>query len=129
MFKFSQFLFQFFLARDLSMAFIQTTILDRFFKHIDEAGLYESKEKVVLNELAYLYALTCLHSHLPHLLKFGIFGKPDLVGWINCQMVGICKQLKPNAMARADVLAPTDFVLNSALVNNIKIFSTYIVLD
>ena len=104
------------MARDLSLAFIQTTILDRFLQHIDEAGLYESKEKNVLNDLAYLYALTCLQSHFPHLLKFGIFPNPDFVGWINLKIVGICKLVKPNALALADVLAPTDFVLNSALV-------------
>ena len=110
---------QFFLARDLSLAFIQTTVLDRFIRHSNDAiegkDVFVEKEKKVLNDLAYLYGLTCVQKFLPHLLKFGIFPSPDFVGFVHSEIVGSCDRIKPNSVALADVLAPTDFVLNSAL--------------
>ena len=85
---------QCFLAKDLSIAFVQTTVLDRFLRHInDDEDLYERREKLVLNDLAYLYGLSCLQGHLPHLLQFGIFPTSDFVGWINAQVVETCNKV------------------------------------
>lgn len=84
---------QCFLAKDLSLVFVQTTVLDRFLRHINDHDLYEGREKLVLNDLAYLYGLSCLQGHLPHLLQFGIFPSPDFVGWINTQVVHTCNKV------------------------------------
>ncbi len=112
---------QFFRARDLSLAFIQTTVLDRFIRHSNDVDvddknvIFDENERKVLNDLAYLYGLTCVRNFLPHLLKFGTFPSPDLVGFVHSEIVETCDRIKPNAVALADVLAPTDFVLDSAL--------------
>ncbi len=84
---------QCFLAKDLSIAFVQTTVLDRFLRHINEEDVYERREKIVLNDLAYLYGLSCLQGHLPHLLQFGIFPSSNLVGWINTQFIETCNKV------------------------------------
>lgn len=107
---------QFFAARDLALAFIQTTALDRFIRHVNSQDrLYEENETAILNDLAYLYGLVCIQNHLPNLVKLGIFSSGDSIAWVQNQMILTCDRLTPNAVALADVLAPTDFVLNSVL--------------
>ena len=106
---------QFFLGRDLSLAFVQATVLQRFLLHINEDGLYEAREKAVLTDLAYLFGLDCIVKSSAHFVKFGIVCPGNFVGWLHPEFVRTCDRLKPNSVALADVLAPTDFILNSAL--------------
>jgi hypothetical protein len=59
---------QFFAGRDLSVAFIQMVVLDRFLDHLQDPGAYGPEERSALEDLAYLYGLSCLERHLPHLV-------------------------------------------------------------
>lgn len=70
---------QFFLARDLAMCFIETTALGRFLCDLNEVGVYNDKEKSVLNELAYLYGLSCVEKYVPQLLKLGVISSGKFV--------------------------------------------------
>lgn len=106
---------QFFVSRDLSLAFVQATVLQRFLIHINEDGLYDVREKAVLNDLAYLFGLDCLVKNTAHLVKFGVVYAANFVTWLHPEFVRTCDRLKPNSVSLADVLAPTDFILNSAL--------------
>ena len=109
---------QFFLGRDLSLAFVEATVLQRFLNHIGEDEIYEFREKAVLNDLAYLFGLDCLIKNAAHLVKFGVVGPAaagNFMAWLHPEFVRTCDRLKPNSVGLADVLAPTDFVLNSAL--------------
>ena len=106
---------QFFYGRDLAVAFIQTTVLERFLKHVQEDEGYDLHEKAVLGDLGLLFGLVCLEKNMPHLVKFGIVSSPDSIGSLQSQFVNVSNRIKPNAVALADVLAPTDFVLNSVL--------------
>jgi len=74
---------QFFLAKDLAMAFIETTSLARFLTDLDVAGLYNESEKEVLNHLGYLYGLSNLEKYIPQLLKLGIISSGKFVDEIH----------------------------------------------
>ena len=108
---------QFFLARTLSLCFIQMTMLDRFIEYIKHSLETES-EKPVMDTVASIYGLWCLEKHLGHLYQFGILKSGQQVTLIHENLLQLCKRLLPNAVALADVLAPPDFILNSILGNS-----------
>ena len=50
-----------------------------------------------------------------HLFRHGVISDPNSIKIMNETFIKLAKDLKKDAVALADVLAPPDFVLNSAL--------------
>jgi len=84
---------QFFLGRDLALAFIETTVLQRFLRHVDENGDLEIREKAALADLAYLFGLDSLQKKSSHLVKFGLVDPSDFVRWLHSEIVGTCERV------------------------------------
>ena len=105
---------QFFAARTLSLVFIQATVLHRFIQYINTEE-FEEAEKMVMNQLALIYALWNLEKYLGYLFQFKILTTGDQVTKIHETLLQACQALVPNAVALADVLSPPDFILNSVL--------------
>ncbi|XP_014300019.1 peroxisomal acyl-coenzyme A oxidase 3 [Microplitis demolitor] len=71
--------------------------------------------KIVLNNMMLLYSLSCLEKHLASFYQGGYCTGPQMTDLIRESILNICSELKPEAVAIADALAPPDFVLNSVL--------------
>lgn len=106
---------QFYLARTLSIAFFEMFALQRYLKVLEEKGGWTAEERAVLLQMGALYGLWSLERHICHLYEFEIFTRPTDSRRVQEGILGLCSRLKPNAVALVDVLAPTDFVLNSPL--------------
>ena len=63
---------QFFMARTLSLSFIQMTMLDRFIEYINQDGFFEGTEKKVMKQIGAIYGLWCLEKHMAHLFQYQI---------------------------------------------------------
>ena len=101
---------QFHLARNLSLVFIQSVVVDRFRTFAEE----HKAEFPVLATLSCLYASWTLEQHATDLLVHEAISPVNLKV-VRAHVLNICKQLVPDAIALADTLAPPDFILNSAL--------------
>ena len=108
---------QFFAARTLALAFIQTNVLQRFLNYLN-TDEFEVEEKSVMRQLALIYALWNLEKYIGYLFQFGILTSGQFVTNIHQTLLKTCKALVPNAVALADVLSPPDFILNSVLGNS-----------
>ncbi|XP_015603182.1 peroxisomal acyl-coenzyme A oxidase 3 [Cephus cinctus] len=71
--------------------------------------------RVVSEKLLLLYSLSCLEKHLATFYQGGYCSGSQMVNLIRESILELCAQLKPEAVAIADSLAPPDFVLNSVL--------------
>lgn len=71
--------------------------------------------KVVLEKMMLLYSLSCLEKHLATFYQGGYCAGPKMTDLIRESILNLCSELKPEAIAIADALAPPDFVLNSIL--------------
>ena len=108
---------QFFLARTLSLTFIQMVMLQRFVQYLEGPQLNDSEKKVI-NMLAAIYGLWNLEKHLGHLFQFEILINKAQISKIHQTLLCLCKSLTSEAVALVDVLAPPDFILNSVLGNS-----------
>lgn len=70
-----------------------------------------------MQNLGRIYALWCLENHIGHLFQFGLFTEPNQVDLLHGTLLRLCKDLLPESVVLADVLAPPDFILNSFLGN------------
>ncbi|XP_077292110.1 peroxisomal acyl-coenzyme A oxidase 3-like [Arctopsyche grandis] len=71
--------------------------------------------KPVLQKLYILYGLWCLDKHLIYFYQGGYANSPKFSEFVKEGILKLCSELKPEAVAIADALAPPDFVLNSVL--------------
>ncbi|XP_058806561.1 peroxisomal acyl-coenzyme A oxidase 3 [Phymastichus coffea] len=71
--------------------------------------------RVVLNNLVLLYSLTCIDKHLSSFYQGGYCTGPQMADFVKENILNLCSELKTEAVAIADALAPPDFVLNSIL--------------
>ncbi|CAJ1086451.1 peroxisomal acyl-coenzyme A oxidase 3 [Xyrichtys novacula] len=107
---------QVYYCRSLALAYIETNCLQRFydltFDPDTPAGL-----RPVLKKLCALYGLWSLSNHTTTLYQGNYLsgGKPAEL--IQMSILTLCSQLKDDAVALVDVLAPTDFILNSPIGN------------
>lgn len=105
---------QMFLAKNLSLAFVESVALEKFNQFLDTSA-FEKSEKVVLQKLGLLYGLFKLEKHLSHLFEFGMLTDPSSGRNIQSLIVKLCEDLKSEAVSLSDVLAPPDFILDSPL--------------
>ncbi|CAB3367002.1 Hypothetical predicted protein [Cloeon dipterum] len=102
---------QMFRAKTLSIAFIEYYAMKSFWEFVQTSGEFQP----VLTTVCSLYGAWALEKHLATLYQGGFASTPDAARLIRDGLIMLCARLKPDAVALADVLAPTDFVLNSAL--------------
>ena len=101
---------QFHLARTLSIIFIKSVVIDRFYNF----SIDHQAEFPVLATLSSLYAGWVLEQHADDLLIHEVLS-PKSVIQVRQNVLHLCQQLVPDAILLTDVLAPPDFILNSAL--------------
>lgn len=77
---------------------------------------WKANEREVLTKLCSLYGAITLEKRLGDLYGGG-YASPNsnIDGLLREGIIMLCKDLVSNAVALVDVLAPSDFVLNSAL--------------
>ncbi|XP_065173728.1 peroxisomal acyl-coenzyme A oxidase 3-like [Atheta coriaria] len=102
--------------RTLAVAYIQHFILYRFLTFINECE--EPSLRVVLTKIFSLYALFNLERHSSFLYQGGYFHGEKHNQLLQDSILLLCKELKDDAVAVVDAIAPDDFILNSILGNS-----------
>jgi acyl-CoA oxidase len=105
---------QVYYCRSLSMVYIEHVVLDRWNTFLQVENMEESLA-IVLKRLGSLYGLWALEKHLPTLYEGGYCSGPTPTRFIRESILKLCFQLKDESVALADVISPSDFMLNSAL--------------
>lgn len=112
---------QVYYCRSLAIAFIELTVLERFYRLLQEGknGRDVSDElRPVLTRMCSLFGLWRLEQHLTTLYQGGYISgsKPPQI--IREAILRLCSELKDDAVSLADAVAPTDFILNSPIGNS-----------
>ncbi|XP_069704867.1 uncharacterized protein [Periplaneta americana] len=105
---------QVFLARPLSLAYIERFTIQLFWKFCNSEAV-KGAEETVLKRLCSLYGVWCLEKHVGSLYEGGYAVGPNASKLIKDGILHLCTLLKPDAVALADAIAPPDFILNSAI--------------
>ncbi|TDG99951.1 hypothetical protein EPR50_G00199780 [Perca flavescens] len=107
---------QVYYCRSLAMAYIEHNCLQRFHELTTDtdtpAGL-----RPVLSKLCALYGLWSLSNHMATLYQGNYLSGRKPTDLVQMAIITLCSQLKDDAVALVDVLAPTDFILNSPIGN------------
>eukprot|EP00057_Strongylocentrotus_purpuratus_P031918 XP_786081.3 PREDICTED: peroxisomal acyl-coenzyme A oxidase 3 [Strongylocentrotus purpuratus] len=105
---------QVFFCRTLSLAFIESVALSHFLDFIKSGDLIP-EQTAVLTKLCSLYGLWSLEKHMATLYQGGYISGPQPASLIRDSILELCRELKDEAVALVDVLAPPDFILNSPI--------------
>ncbi|XP_051897352.1 LOW QUALITY PROTEIN: peroxisomal acyl-coenzyme A oxidase 3 [Pristis pectinata] len=105
---------QVYYCRSLAIAFIEHNVLQKFhdFTHSSSTPV---NLQPVLKRLASLYGLWALTKHTAVLYQGGYFSGDQPARSLQNSVLNLCTQLKDDSVALVDVLAPSDFVLNSPI--------------
>lgn len=106
---------QVFYCRSLALAFIECTILKRFKEAIFNEDEIPQALKPVLLRLCSLYGLSSLETHLTTLYQGGFCCSVNDARIVRAAILTLCCELKNEAVALVDALAPPDFILNSPI--------------
>ncbi|XP_039308037.1 peroxisomal acyl-coenzyme A oxidase 3-like [Solenopsis invicta] len=106
---------QTFLARTLSLVYAEHVLMLYFIKCIQDPK-WKPNEKEVLTKLCSLFGAVTLEKRLGDLYGGGYASSnSNIDDLLREGIIILCRDLVDNAVALVDVLAPPDFVLNSAL--------------
>ncbi|XP_013380752.1 peroxisomal acyl-coenzyme A oxidase 3-like [Lingula anatina] len=105
---------QVYYCRTLAIAYIQHIVLQRFYKQATDDETPKDLQPV-LGKLVSLYGLWSLEKHLASLYEGGYITGGEPTRLIREAILHLVTVLKDEAVALADVIAPTDFVLNSPI--------------
>lgn len=106
---------QIYLARTLSLAFIEHYVMEQFWEKLCLQPQLSESIKQVLVKLLLLYGLWSLEKHLGTLYQGGHLEGPQPANVIRSAILQLCQELKGEAVSLVDVIAPPDFILNSCL--------------
>uniref|UniRef100_A0A3Q4BXX7 Acyl-coenzyme A oxidase n=1 Tax=Mola mola TaxID=94237 RepID=A0A3Q4BXX7_MOLML len=107
---------QVYYCRSLAMAYIEYNCLQRFHDLTNDRGT-PAGLRPVLSKLCTLYGLWSLSSHIAILYQGNFMSGEKPVDLVQKTILMLCSQLKDDAVALVDVLAPPDFILNSPIGN------------
>ncbi|XP_008831058.1 peroxisomal acyl-coenzyme A oxidase 3 isoform X1 [Nannospalax galili] len=105
---------QVYCCRSLSLAFMELTVVQRFHKHTHGCSVPPSLQ-AVLGRLSALYALWSLSRHSALLYRGGYISGAQAGRAMEDAILALCVQLKDDAVALVDVIAPPDFILGSPI--------------
>ncbi|XP_041457077.1 peroxisomal acyl-coenzyme A oxidase 3-like isoform X1 [Lytechinus variegatus] len=105
---------QVFFCRTLSIAFIEYVALSQFVDFIKTGNLIP-EQTAVLTKLCSLYGLWSLEKHMATLYQGGYISGSHPASLFRDSILKLCRELKDEAVALIDVLAPPDFILNSPI--------------
>lgn len=100
--------------RPLSIAYAEAAVLRRMIHLIDDTSI-AAELRIVLKRLAALFGTFNLEKHASVLCSGGGYLQASSTSSMHRAVQELCRQLKPDAVALVDAIAPTDFILNSAL--------------
>lgn len=101
-------------CRPLALAFMELTVMQRFHEHTHGSSVPPSL-RTVLRRLSTLYGLWCLSQHVALLYRGGYISGEQTGKALEDAILTLCVQLKDDAVALVDVIAPSDFVLGSPI--------------
>ncbi|XP_061137912.1 peroxisomal acyl-coenzyme A oxidase 3 [Syngnathus typhle] len=107
---------QVYYCRDLALAYIEHCCLQRFHDWTRDDDT-PSQLRAVLGKLCALYGLWSLSSHMATLYQGAYLSGREPAHLIQTAILTLCTQLKDDAVALVDAMAPPDFILNSPIGN------------
>ncbi|XP_055479857.1 peroxisomal acyl-coenzyme A oxidase 3 [Psammomys obesus] len=105
---------QVYFCRPLALAFMELTVVQRFLEHAHSSSVPPSLQ-AVLKRLSALYGLWSLSQHVALLYRGGYISGEQTGRSMEDAILALCVQLKDDAVALVDVIAPSDFVLGSPI--------------
>jgi len=100
------------LLHTAAVAYVELTILCWFYDYVNGVPM---EFRAVLMKLCKLFALSTIDKHLARLYMANYTNSPQFGRHLQDQRVQLQSSLVPEAVSLCDSLAPSDFVLRSAL--------------
>lgn len=104
---------QVFYSKTLATIFMERQLIVRFIAKINENK--DPSLQKVLDNILYLSAFYLLDKHVGIFYQGSFFSSEKPVLMIRETLLELCRQMKDEAVAMVDAMAPPDFVLNSIL--------------